>query len=333
MRAVVYSEYGQPEAVLRTVEIAEPPAPAPGEVLIRVTLRPVHHGDLLGISGRYAPGAPPPPDPVRVGFEGFGIVEQAGDGSILRPGARVAFFPGRGAWGEKVLVAEDYVTAIPDTLSDAAAAQLHVNPLTTALLLRAVERTGARPGTDAVVLTAAGSAVARLTITLLLERGFDVIAVVRREAGAGELNLIFPDLPVIATDQPDWPDRVTRAAAGQPIRVILDPVGGETASMLVRRLDTGGALVSYGDLSGAPLTVPALLFSTRNISVFGVTVGSWASLPASTRQRDIALAIDLAAHHPELFPVAATYDLDEVRQAAAHVAVTGRTGSILLASV
>lgn len=332
MRAVVYSRHGRPEDVLRTVDVAEPGHPGHGEVLIRVTLRPVHHGDLLGVAGRYATGAPPPSAPVPVGFEGYGVVEQAGPGSIFRPGARVAFFPGRGAWGEKVLLSEDHVTPIPDAVTDAVAAQLHVNPLTTALLLRAVDTAGARPGTDVIVLSAAGSAVARLTITLLLERGYDVIALVRREAGVGELNLLFPDLPVIATDEPDWARKVLNAAAGNPIRVILDPVGGATASTLISHLEPGGALVSYGDLSGEPISVPALAFSTRNISIFGVSVGSWASLPSETRQRDLACALDLATRHADLFPVAETYDLSDVAQAVAHVTRPGRTGSVLLAS-
>lgn len=194
MRAAVYFNYGKPADVLQAVEVEEPKHPERNEVLIRVLLRPVHHGDLLGISGRYQPGATIPTEGVRVGFEGYGLVEEIGDGVNLKPGDRVAFFPGSGAWGEKITVSAEYVTRIPDSVSDEAAAQLHVNPLTSALLLRAVETAGAKPGRDVVVLTAAGSAVARLVIGLLLDRGFDVVGIVRREAGAEELNVVFPDL-------------------------------------------------------------------------------------------------------------------------------------------
>ncbi|WP_236765675.1 hypothetical protein [Agrobacterium tumefaciens] len=77
-------------------------------------------------------------------FEGYGIIEEAGGGVDLKPGTRVAFFPGKGAWSEKATVPAEYVTEIPDNVSDEAAAQLHVNPLTTALLLRAVETSGAK---------------------------------------------------------------------------------------------------------------------------------------------------------------------------------------------
>lgn len=332
MRAAVYFQHGAPEAVLQTVQLDEPPAPGPQEVLIRVLLRPVHHGDLLGVSGRYQPGAKVAAGGARVGFEGYGLVEAAGPGVALRPGSRVAFFPGRGAWGEKVLVPAAFVTEVPDAVSDAAAAQLHVNPLTTALLLRAVQTAGAQPGRDVVVLTAAGSAVARLTIAELMERGYDVIALVRRSAAVNALNVVFADLPVVASDLPGWQDRVLAAAEGRPIGVILDPVGGQTASAAVGLLAEGGSLVSYGDLSGQPIQVPALAFSTRDIRIFGVTVGRWAALPEATRRQDLDLALRLAATRPELFPVEATFDLADVGQAATEVEKPGKTGTVLLAS-
>lgn len=101
MRAAVYFKHGRPEDVLQAVEVEDLKRPAHNEVLIRVLLRPVHHGDLLGISGRYQPGAVVSREGVRVGFEGYGLVEEAGDGVDLRQGTRVAFFPGRGAWARR----------------------------------------------------------------------------------------------------------------------------------------------------------------------------------------------------------------------------------------
>ncbi len=301
-------------------------------MLIRVLLRLVHHGDLLGIAGRYQPGAALPKEGVRVGFEGYGIVERAGDEVALKSGARVAFFPGKGAWSEKVIVSAEYVTEIPDNVSDEAAAQLHVNPLTAALLLRAVEASGAEPGRDVVVLTAAGSAVARLVIGLLLDRGFDVVGVIRRETGVNELNVVFPDLPVVSTDKPGWQGRVISAADGHPIGVVLDPVGGETASAAVGLLAQSGSLVSYGDLSGQPISVPALYFSTRDIRISGVTVGRWAGLPVEVRKADLQLELELAASKPDLFQVEKIFDLADVGEAAALVEKPGKSGTVLVAS-
>jgi NADPH:quinone reductase-like Zn-dependent oxidoreductase len=55
----------------------------------------VHYGDLLGIAGRYRSGGDlsVPEGGNRVGFEGFGLIEEAGEGVDLAPGTRVAFSP------------------------------------------------------------------------------------------------------------------------------------------------------------------------------------------------------------------------------------------------
>jgi NADPH:quinone reductase-like Zn-dependent oxidoreductase len=104
MRSIHYHAYGRPEDVLRVDDVAPPAAPGPDEVRVRVLVRPVHPGDLLGVAGRYrAPSdtAPVPAGGNRPGFEGMGIVDAVGMHAAgrLRPGMRVAFFPGRGAWG------------------------------------------------------------------------------------------------------------------------------------------------------------------------------------------------------------------------------------------
>jgi NADPH:quinone reductase-like Zn-dependent oxidoreductase len=335
MRSVLYRRHGDPADVLETVDVDAPARPGPGEVLIRVTHRPVHYGDLLGIAGRYRTGGDlsVPEGGNRVGFEGLGLVEQVGEGVTLAPGTRVAFFPGRAAWSEHALVPAQFVTAIPDGISDDIAAQLHVNPLTTALLQRAVIRAAVQPDTDTVVLTAAGSAVAKLAIAVLHQAGIHAVGIVRSETGASDLASLIPGIPVVSTQSEGWQDRLIAATGGRSIKAVLDPVGGTLASQLVELMANGGALISYGDLSGEPIAVRALAFSTRNISIFGVTVGSWAALPEAQRAQDLALALQLAADHPTLFPVAARYDLADARAAAAHVERPGKAGVVLLTSL
>ncbi len=143
---------------------------------------------------------------------------------------------------------------------------------------------------------------------------------------------MFPDLPVVSTDKPGWHERVISAVDGHPIGIVLDPVGGETASTAVGLLAQGGSLVSYGDLSGHPISVPALYFSTRDIRMSGVTVGRWAGLPVEVREADLKLALELAASKPELFQVEQTFDLADVGKAAALVEKPGKSGTVLIAS-
>jgi NADPH:quinone reductase-like Zn-dependent oxidoreductase len=90
--------------------------------------------------------------------------------------------------------------------------------------------------------------------------------------------------------------------------------------------------VSYGDLSGQPISVPALYFSTRDIRISGVTVGRWAGLPVEVRKADLQLAVELAASKPDLFQVEKTFDLSDVGEAAALVEKPGKSGTVLVAS-
>jgi NADPH:quinone reductase-like Zn-dependent oxidoreductase len=335
MRTILYRRNGDPAQVLELSEVDAPPAPADGEVLVRVLLRPVHYGDLLGIAGRYRSRGDTTPLPEggnRVGFEGMGIVQAVGHGVDLRIGTRVAFFPGRAAWSEQAIVPVDFVTPIPDDVSNEVAAQLHVNPLTAALLFRAAVQSGVAQDDGVVVMTAAGSAVAKLTTELARKAGLNVVSIVRSTSGAADLMRLHPDVPVIATDQHNWREKLRAATHGQPVKVVLDAVGGSVASELIAMLGNGGSLISYGDLSGEPITATALAFSTRNIRIFGVTVGTWAGLPKSQRDEDLKVALSLAHDEPNLFPVTATYDLADVREAAAHVELPGKGGVVLLSS-
>lgn len=338
MRAILYRSHGDPARVLELVEMGEPHSPAPCEVLIRVLARPIHPGDLAGVAGRHGSAlgrSPVPSSGTTPGLEGVGIVEALGKGADerLTPGMRVAFFPGRLAWSERVLAPAVYATPVPDDVPDEIAAQLHVAPLTAMLLLHAAEAACIHPdGHGAVVLTAAGSAVARLATALALSEGLRVIAVVRRRSGIEEITAFHGDIPVIATDEPGWRARIVAAADGHPIRAVLDPVGGDLASDLVPLIADGGALVPYGDFSGDPIRVSSQTFHVRDIHLRGVSVARWAARPAGVRAQDLAAVIGLARRRPELFPVAGCYDLARVGEAVIHAGASARGGAILLTS-
>jgi NADPH:quinone reductase-like Zn-dependent oxidoreductase len=340
MRTILYRSYGEPAKVLELADVPELAGPAANEVLIRVLSRPVHPGDLLGVAGRYrAPGdtSNVPPGGNRPGFEGMGIVEAIGsavDASAgLSAGARVAFFPGRWAWGERVVVPAAFVTVVPADVPDDIAAQLHVNPLTAAMLARAAEAAGLKAdGEGVAVVMAAASGVARLVTALARQRGLAVIGLVRGQAGIADLVASQPGVPVVSTADAGWQDRVRDAAQGRPIRAVLDCVGGDIASDLLVMLGSGGTFISYGDLSGEPLRATALSFSVRNLRIHGVSVGGWAGLPEDLRAQDIRTAILLAQREPALFHVAASYDLGDVAKAVAHSQRAGKGGAVLLSS-
>ena len=340
MQAIRYHHYGEPSAVLATETVADLPAPSGDQVLIRVSERPIHPGDLLGVRGRYrAPGnaADVASGGATPGFEGAGVVEALGpdvDARYgLKVGQRVVFFPGRAAWSERVLANAPFVTPLPDDLSNEIGSQLHVTTLTAILLLRAAEGAGVKSGDGLIVLTAGGSAVARLAALLAIRRGIEVVSLVRSNASAHALKSRLPGVPVIATDDGQWQQELAVVAQGRPIRVVLDSVGGPLVGDLVALMASGGTLISYGDLSGQPISVPALTFSVRGIGFRGVSVGSWGGLPEVQRRADLAVAIELARAESAHYAVEGSYNFAQVVEAVEHAERPGKTGAVLLRTV
>ena len=86
MRSLVFTRHGEPADVLSLVDVDDPAAPGPGDVLIRVTKRLIHPGDLSLVRGHF-PGDVPPGGSTP-GFEGVGLVEAVGQGVDPARGVR-----------------------------------------------------------------------------------------------------------------------------------------------------------------------------------------------------------------------------------------------------
>ena len=233
MRSIVHRELGDPAEVLR-LEETPVPALAPHQVIIRTSYAPIHPGDLLGVKGSPAAGTPPAiGSGGRVpGFKGAGVVTEVGRGvdpaSGIKPGTRVAFFPAGSTWSEQVLVPAGSIVPLPDNVPDAIGALMLINTVTALTALRAAHDSipaDARKDVVAIV-TAAGSAVGRLIVKLLIERGVLPIQLVRSEAGAAALANLFPGSPVFATETDGWTERVRAVAGDRRIHVAIDSVGG-----------------------------------------------------------------------------------------------------------
>ncbi len=190
----VYMQAGNPADVVKLVDVDEPRDPGPGQVLIRVTLFPIHWGDLQAIQHGSPSGQ------VRAGVEATGVVEKVGPGvHHVTPGARVSVFPHPGAWAERITADAQFVVPVPDSVSDEIAAQMLVNPLTVLMLRREAEKQFST-GYDGVVLNnAAGGSVGRLVTAALSQHHMATISLVRSPKTAQRLRERFPEVPVVVT--------------------------------------------------------------------------------------------------------------------------------------
>ena len=81
MKAIVFEKFGEPREVLQVRDVPMPPAPAAGEVRVRMRMSPINPSDLMTVRGVYGrlPKLPATP-----GFEGVGIIDAVGSGWLAK---------------------------------------------------------------------------------------------------------------------------------------------------------------------------------------------------------------------------------------------------------
>ncbi|MFJ1998734.1 zinc-binding dehydrogenase [Streptomyces asiaticus] len=328
MRTVEYTRQGEAAQVLTLREERHRPTPGSGEVLVRMLVRPIHPGDLIGVEG--LPGQQEQQSQARTpGVEGMGVVESVG-ANVRAPrlGQRVAVFPAPGTWSDFVVVPADLAVPVPDGVSDETAALMLVNPLTLRMLYRAVEK-ALRGQAGPVLQTAAGSSVGRL-VSAAAARHDLLINLVRSTSGAEKMRTLYPSQPVIATCDDDWRAQVRLHAGERGVQVVLDCVGGAMTQDLAELLADGGTLICYGHLGSGTTPLEALPLMARALTVRGVSILRWMSRTPMERAQDVAFAQDLAQSTPDLLEVAASYDLADFKAAVEHARRPGKSGTVLL---
>jgi NADPH:quinone reductase-like Zn-dependent oxidoreductase len=340
-RAIVHSEYGAPEQVLRIAKRhLKGEDLGSDDVLVKVIARPIHHGDIQILSAlpQGGPVAPIQEGTLRVpGLEGVGKIVQLGTnaraGKSLSEGQRVAFFPAAGAWGEYVVVRYNSVLAVPNEISDQIAAQMLINTITASVLIKAGHnsiKTSIAPPIY-ILQNAAASGVGRLLTQVALDRGVRPIRLARSHQSIEKLQTVLPGPPAYSTSDSNWKEQVHEALGGHRLEVAFDAIGGRAIDDLASVVDDGGTVINYGSLgSNTGTNIYSLI--PNNVALKSVAITSWFRLTLDEKQKDFELALSLATHHPELFEVEHEYDFDDFQEAIQHVSSAGKTGIVLLRS-
>lgn len=269
-RALVFDKLGDPAEVMHVKEVPTP-VPGGGEVRVRMLAAPINPSDLMFIQGVY--GRRPEP-PATAGFEGVGIVEEAGPGLLgrMRVGRRVAVLHGRGgSWQEQTIVPARQVVPVSDALPDEQAACFFVNPATALILTRSVLRI---PRERWLLQSAAGSALGRMVIKLGKHYGFRTMNVVRRREQVEELKSLGADA-VICTQDEKLEDRVMELTKGEGVAHAIDCVGGATGSAMVRALGHRARMIVYGTLAMEPLQFDSRILLVGQKRIEGFWLSEW----------------------------------------------------------
>ncbi|MDP3749928.1 MAG: zinc-binding dehydrogenase [Phenylobacterium sp.] len=243
MAAVQALENGRLEFVERPI-----PAPARGEVLIRVHCSPVNPADRMQIAGAYVRRRDPPFTPGLVGVGTVVEARRAGLAGRLVAGRRVVFAPGpdrEGVWAQFAIAPVSYCLPLANDLSDTDGVNLLANATTIFGLLDRANSAKAK----AVVLTGAGGEIGKLLNRAARQRGVTMINVVRREEQAEALRRNGCE-HIVVSDIDDFQVRLGTLARGLGATLAFDAIAGEMTRRLLAALPDGSEVVVFGRLSG-----------------------------------------------------------------------------------
>ena len=276
MKAIRFYEFG--DAGVLTLDDAPDPAPADGEVLVRIAAAGVNPTDVSRRSGRMGTGGELP---AQLGVEGAGVVEAVGAGvASVAVGERVIVRqpPRACTYAELAAVPESAVFAAPDNLSlvDASTVAIITTTAWAALCVQGRAQAG-----DAVLVQAAASGVGVAAVQLAKLLGMTVIGTASSDeklAWAAQYGL---DHAVNYAEQ-DFVEEVRRITDGRGVDVIVDGVGGDVLSRGIGALARGGRLAVFGAAGGRDVTFPVAGLYRTGASVIGA--GAAMTTPSDFRQ-------------------------------------------------
>jgi NADPH:quinone reductase-like Zn-dependent oxidoreductase len=312
-----------PQDVIHAVEF-EVSKLEKGQVLLEVIAAPINPSDVLTLTGMYGQL---PPLPAIGGREGVGRVVELGPDTKGPALGQVVLLPvGCGSWSTHVVADAGHLAPLPAEADPQQLAMMTINPPTASLLLSKFVKLGAD---EWVLQNAANSAVGLYLVQLAKLRGYRTVNVVRREEAAAVVSEAGGD--VVLVDGDDLPHRVAQATDKAMIRLGIDAVGGAATGRLADCLAQGATLVNYGRMSGEPCVIEASALIFRNLTVRGFWLAKWFK-DASEQARgavfgEVARLIAEGKLHA---PIAATYDVSEIKEAVAAAAQGERAGKILI---
>ena len=242
MRAIRVENAG-PDYRLVTAELPMP-APAAGEVLIKVAAAGLNRADIAQALGSYPP---PPGAPDTLGMEVSGTVEAVGTGvSTLRKGDAVcALIPG-GGYADYAVAPAVCTLPIPKGVEPVAAAGLPEVHFT--VWTNLMDSARLAPG-ESVLIHGGSSGIGTAAIQLCAARGHRVFATAGSAAKCKACTELGATRAINYREE-DFVDVTREATNGTGVDVILDMVGGSYIERNFRAAARGGRIVNIAFQGG-----------------------------------------------------------------------------------
>ena len=264
MIAIEIREPGGPEVLVPVERPA--PAPAAGEVLIKVAAAGVNRPDVFQRLGRY----PPPPGITDIpGLEVSGTIEEAAaDVRGLRVGDAVCALVAGGGYAEYCVAPAPQCLPVPRGLDLAAAAAI---PETFFTVWTNVFERGRLKAGESILIHGGSSGIG--TTAIQLARAFS--ARVFATAGSAEKCHACERLGAercVNYRESDFVAVVRELTSGRGVDVVLDMVGGAYFARNLDALATEGRLVEIATLQGAKAELNIQTIMQRRLTITGSTL-------------------------------------------------------------
>ncbi|NMV40157.1 zinc-dependent alcohol dehydrogenase family protein [Ralstonia insidiosa] len=333
MKAITLRQPGGLDQLQR-VELADPGAPGPGEIRVRIHASSLNFHDLGVVTGRLpsADGRIPMSD-------GAGVVEAIGEGvSEFAVGDAVVstFFP---TWLDGGPTLSDFKT-VPGDGVDGYARECVVHPahwfthaprgysheeaatLTTAGLTawRALVVDRQLKAGDTVLVLGTGG-VSIFALQFAKRMGATVIATSSSDEKLERVRTLGADHTINYRRDTDWAAKVLEYTDGRGVDQVIEVGGADTLTQSIRACRTGGHIALIGVLAGIVGQVPTVELMLRHQTLQGLIVGS------RSQQRDMVRAIEATGIKPV---IDRTFPLEEIAAAFAHQAAGKHFGKLCL---
>jgi NADPH:quinone reductase len=262
------------------LEIVEIPIPKPkkGEVLIKMAFSPINPSDLAFLTGNYGIKKPMPVVP---GLEGSGIVVESGGGFygrmlLNKNVACVASPKYDGTWAEYMVTEATKCIKLKKEVPLDQGAMFFVNPLTALSFLDMAKKGDYKT----IVMSAAGSALAKMVLHLAKKEGIPFIGLVRKNEQVIELQSLGAEKAINITDS-DFEKQIKETVKNKGKVLYLDCVGGGSLPYkILNCLPDNSKMIVYGRMEQneiAEIVPQELLFHHYSIE------GFWLSKRAETQ--------------------------------------------------
>ena len=301
------------------------PAPAAGEVLIRVAAAGVNRPDVLQRMGGYPP---PPGAPSILGLELAGEIVAVGEGvgdEML--GQRVCALVAGGGYAEYAVAPAGQCLPVPDTLTMEQAAALPETLFT--VWTNLFERAFAVEG-DIVLVHGGTSGIGTMAIALANIFGLTIIVTAGSDEKVAAAKALGADHAINYKTE-DFVARVAEITGGKGCAAVLDMVGGDYVARNLKCLADDGRHVSIAVQGGATATIPIFEIMRRRLTLTGSTLRARELAFKAMVADELARVVWPHVEAGRLAPVIdKTYPLAEAAEAHRRMEAGDHVGKIVL---